>query len=216
MKRTTLAVSLLLFGMSAAQAETPGPQALYRQYCADCHGSDRLGSMGPALLPQNLKRLRQQDALRVLRQGRAATQMPAFGDTLNPAERQALVDYIYQPPTAEPRWDRVDIVASHQVPHLPGSLPDKPVFEADLMNLFVVVELGDHHVTVLNGDTFEPIHRFKSRFALHGGPKYSFAGRPLCVFRVAGRLDQQVRSVQPQGGGRDPGRHQYPQPGHLQ
>jgi DNA-binding beta-propeller fold protein YncE len=51
------------------------------------------------------------------------------------------------------------------------------VFEADLMNLFLVVEIGDHHVTVLNGDTFEPIHRFKTRFALHGGPKYSPDGR---------------------------------------
>jgi WD40 repeat protein len=46
-----------------------------------------------------------------------------------------------------------------------------------MLNLFIVVELGDHHVTVLDGDKFEPIHRFKSRFALHGGPKYSPDGR---------------------------------------
>jgi hypothetical protein len=39
------------------------------------------------------------------------------------------------------------------------------------------VELGDHHVTLLDGDRMEPIHRFKSRFALHGGPKYSASGR---------------------------------------
>ncbi|HBH36650.1 MAG TPA: cytochrome C oxidase Cbb3, partial [Gammaproteobacteria bacterium] len=38
-------------------------------------------------------------------------------------------------------------------------------------------ESGDHHVTVLDGDNFEPIHRFASRFALHGGPKYSSTGR---------------------------------------
>jgi WD40 repeat protein len=46
-----------------------------------------------------------------------------------------------------------------------------------MMNLFLVVELGDHHITVLDGDTFTPIHRFKTRFALHGGPKYSPDGR---------------------------------------
>ena len=43
--------------------------------------------------------------------------------------------------------------------------------------MFLVVETGDHHVTVLDGDKFEPIHRFKSRYALHGGPKYSSDGR---------------------------------------
>jgi DNA-binding beta-propeller fold protein YncE len=45
------------------------------------------------------------------------------------------------------------------------------------MNLFLVVEIGDHHVTLLDGDKMEPIHRFPSRFALHGGPKYSPDGR---------------------------------------
>ena len=32
-------------------------------------------------------------------------------------------------------------------------------------------------MTLLDGDRLEPIHRFKSRFALHGGPKYSNSGR---------------------------------------
>src|SRR5690606_39702 len=41
----------------------------------------------------------------------------------------------------------------------------------------VVVELGDHHVTLLDGDRFEPVARFPTRFALHGGPKYSPDGR---------------------------------------
>ena len=57
------------------------------------------------------------------------------------------------------------------------ALPDKPVFSADPLNLFVVVESGDHHVTILDGDRFEPIHRFPSRYALHGGPKFSADGR---------------------------------------
>ena len=44
-------------------------------------------------------------------------------------------------------------------------------------NLFIVVELGDHHATLLDGDKFEPIFRFPTRFALHGGPKYGPNGR---------------------------------------
>jgi DNA-binding beta-propeller fold protein YncE len=51
------------------------------------------------------------------------------------------------------------------------------VYSADPLNLFLVVEAGDHHVTVLDGDKLEPLHRFKSRYALHGGPKYSSDGR---------------------------------------
>jgi mono/diheme cytochrome c family protein len=31
---------------------------LYRKHCAECHGADRFGLMGPALLPENLSRLR--------------------------------------------------------------------------------------------------------------------------------------------------------------
>ena len=45
------------------------------------------------------------------------------------------------------------------------------------MNLFVVVEGGDHHVSLVDGDRFEPIHRFPTRYALHGGPKFSPNGR---------------------------------------
>jgi hypothetical protein len=39
------------------------------------------------------------------------------------------------------------------------------------------VEVGDHHATVLDGDRLEPIHRFPTHRALHGGPKYSPDGR---------------------------------------
>ena len=45
------------------------------------------------------------------------------------------------------------------------------------MNLFVVVEGGDHHVSLVDGDRLEVVHRFASRFALHGGPKFSPDGR---------------------------------------
>src|SRR5690606_13810870 len=69
------------------------------------------------------------------------------------------------------------IKASHVIHNRVEQLPAKPVFEADPLNLFIVVELGDHHATLLDGDRFTPIHRFATRFALHGGPKYSPDGR---------------------------------------
>ena len=150
---------------------------LYKKHCMACHGSARLGGIGPALLPENLSRLRPAKAIKTITHGRIATQMPAFGKLLSETEIAALAELIYQPPTEKPHWTLTDITNSHVVSHVEGSLPDKPLFEADLQNLFIVVELGDHHATLLNGDTFEPIHRFATRYALHGGPKYSPDGR---------------------------------------
>ncbi len=178
-RRTALWSALFLMaGLSAHARQSPvDAAALYQKYCAECHGKERLGAMGPALLPQNLKRLRRDAALEVIREGAPATQMPAFGGKLKNQEIQSLVDYIYTPLKEIPQWGMKQIRASHVVYHSPGELPAKPRFSADPQNLFVVVELGDHHATLLDGDTFEPIHRFRTRFALHGGPKYSNHGR---------------------------------------
>jgi mono/diheme cytochrome c family protein/DNA-binding beta-propeller fold protein YncE len=178
--RFPLTRTLILLGGLLAAAPTwsaPDAHALFLQHCAACHGGDRLGAIGPALLPENLGRLRPQEAARVIAEGRPATQMQGLGKVLDAAEIEALVAYIYSPLPAVPEW-RMEQVRASQVVHVPpGSLPDRPLFAADPLNLFVVVELGDHHMTLLDGDRFEPIHRFPTRFALHGGPKYTPDGR---------------------------------------
>lgn len=170
------------FGLSFCLIASAGEAAdevaeLYTQHCAGCHGADRLGGTGPAMLPENLSRLRRSQALRVIQGGSAATQMPAFGEKLSEQQVLGLVDYIYTPLPAIPRMGLAEIKETQVIHHACGSLPDKPVYEADPLNVFLVVELGDHHATVLDGDQLEPIHRFQTRFALHGGPKYSSDGR---------------------------------------
>jgi len=175
-KALYLLLSLSAFSVTAADKNLDAEQ-LYQQHCQSCHGVGRLGAMGPALFPENLSRLRKNKAINVIKNGRAATQMPAFDKTLNQAEIASLIDYIYTPAKELPQWSMADIKATN-IQHFDQSkLPNKPQFDADLMNLFIVVELGDHSATLLNGDTFEPITRFKTRFALHGGPKYSPDGR---------------------------------------
>ena len=153
-----------------------GP-ALYAQHCAQCHGPDRLGLMGPALLPENLKRVRKKSAAKAIVDGRPATQMPPFGALLDSAAVDALVELIYTPLPEMPVWTESQIEASRKILVAATELPDKPLHEADPMNLFIVVELGDHHASVLDGDRLEPIHRFKTQYAVHGGPKYSPDGR---------------------------------------
>jgi len=162
-----------------AQASDGGK--LFAEHCAQCHGPDRLGAMGPALLPGNLHRLKKDQASSVIADGLPATQMPAFAGKLTPAQIDLLVETIYTPPAQTPVWGEAQIRASRVVylPEAAQAQADavKPVYSADPLNVFLVVEAGDHHVTVLDGDRLEPIKRFKSRFALHGGPKYSSDGR---------------------------------------
>ena len=172
-----LVPALLLSGVALAADEPPPALTLYQQHCAVCHGDDRLGRIGPALLPENLGRLKNDEAAAIILNGRGATQMPAFKDKLTPEQAKSLVEFIYAPPARIPVWGEPQIRASHIVQNKPGSLPDKPLFKADPLNLFIVVETGDHHVTLLDGDRFEPIHRFATRYALHGGPKFSPDGR---------------------------------------
>jgi cytochrome c553/WD40 repeat protein len=171
-------VAILLALVSlAAGAEGPDAARLFAQHCASCHGADRLGGMGPALLPENLSRLRKQDAIATILDSRPGVQMPAFRAVLAKEDIERLANWIYTPPAVEPEWGEAQVRASRIVLHAPGSLPAKPKFDADPLNLFVVVEGGDHHVTILDGDKLEPIARFPSRFALHGGPKFTPDGR---------------------------------------
>ena len=175
--RALLLAGVLALSTVSAAALGADVEARYRTHCAACHGADRVGGSGPALLPENLSRLKRADAAATIRDGRVATRMPAFADTLSESDIAALVAWIYTPVSPPPRWRELDIRASRVEYRAPGSLPAKPVFDADPMNLFIVVESGDHHVSILDGDRMTRIHRFPSRFALHGGPKFSPEGR---------------------------------------
>ena len=65
-----------LFLLSTATFMTSAAEvaANFKEHCSSCHGVDRLGGLGPALLPENLARLRKPEAEKVIRDGRPATQ----------------------------------------------------------------------------------------------------------------------------------------------
>lgn len=180
MKTLLTGFALAVLAWAAPATTQAAAPELYTQHCLSCHGAGRLGGMGPALLPESLERLKRKDAVATIRDGRAATQMPAFSAVLAADEIEALADWIQSPANPTPAWSEADIRASRLEPYPPGSLPDSrqgEVAKADPMNLFIVVEAGDHHVSVLDGDRMERIFRFPSRYALHGGPKFTPDGR---------------------------------------
>ena len=183
--RAALVAGLCWMGLDIASAEAiaPSPEnltraaALYTEHCAACHGTQRTGGMGPALLPESLSRLRPAEALQVVTHGRVATQMPGFANQLAQEDIAALAAYVRTPVVPSPSWSEADIRKSRTFHPTPPNDADQPVWQADPMNLFVVVEGGDHHVSLVDGDKFEVLARFPTRFALHGGPKFTPDGR---------------------------------------
>lgn len=174
---TIAAWAVTLEASEHPSAQLQAARQNYQMHCAVCHGTDRLGGTGPALLPESLARIKREQSLEVITHGRAATQMLAFENLLSAQEIEDLVDFLYAPTAEVPEWTAEKIQAHHQVFDATASADDRPIHNADPMNLFVVVESGNHHVNILDGDSFEIITRFPSHFALHGGPKFSPDGR---------------------------------------
>lgn len=175
-----LAAAALLAALAPPALADPDGQTIYRDQCAACHAETRLGGTGPALIPEALARLRGEKLGDVIAHGRVATQMPAFAGTLSPEEIAAVADYISQPLDAVPHWGAAEIAATRETNPDYTAAP-APVFTGDPMNITLVVETGDHHVSVLDGDSFAVLDRFATPFAVHGGPKFSPDGRFVFV-----------------------------------
>ncbi|MDY0248592.1 MAG: nitrite reductase [Pseudomonas sp.] len=173
-------LGILGFASSVVATETTdftATQKLYEQHCTVCHGAQRIGGAGPALLPESLGRIKKPEANKAISEGRPASQMAAYKDILSPAQIETMVEYLYTPIANPPTWSDAETKASHRMLVDVSTLSETPLHKSDPLNLFVVVEAGTHHVTILDGDTFESIARFQSHFALHGGPKFSPDGR---------------------------------------
>ena len=177
MTRFTVLLSALLLGATPAQAD---PAQTYSAICATCHGADRLGSTGPALIPETLGRMRGPNLEKVIGAGRVATQMPGYDDVLDAAEITELAAWLHTPLAQMPDWGEAEITETRRFdPEYRAA--DAPVFDADPLNITLVVETGDHHVSVLDGDTFAVLDRFATPFAVHGGPKFTPDGRYVFI-----------------------------------
>lgn len=166
--------------ISLGSAGWTDPTKVFQENCAECHGPDRLGGIGPALIPQTLTRIGGPKIADVILTGRADTEMPGFADQISDQEAEQLVAYLKSPLVEKPHWDAAQIAAS-RVLNDDYVTVDAPIWSSDPMNLTLIEEAGDHHFSVLDGDTFEVLERFKAPFAVHGSPKFTPDGRYVFI-----------------------------------
>ncbi|MCR6654085.1 MAG: PQQ-dependent sugar dehydrogenase [Cellvibrionaceae bacterium] len=106
------------------QAQEPDGKQLYEQNCAACHGLQFQGSgLGPALSPSSYVYGGQEwDVFRIAKNGLASKGMPAFGDTLNEAQLNAIAKYV---PTRKAAEEPQTETAAPEVPQfdpVPGKV----------------------------------------------------------------------------------------------
>ncbi len=141
----------------------------YRTGCGGCHGSEREGGIGPALVPG---RLVDSDThyFDIIRDGRPGTSMPSWGrGGLSDAEIWGLVGFLRSSPMDEAlRWERDDIERSLSVYADEASLPDEPTHDGNLENLLLVTERESRSIALLDGDTHSTLGRIRAGFRSHG------------------------------------------------
>jgi len=148
-------------GQSAAQA--------YADSCAGCHGPDREGGIGPALLPGALV---ENDAFYfdTIKNGRPGTIMPAWGNLgLADEEIWLLLGLLRsQPEGGQADWDLEDISASHTVLIDEATLPPAPTHSGNMDNLMLVTEREAERIAVFDGDTHTLLGRIPASYRAHG------------------------------------------------
>lgn len=81
---------------------------------------------------------------------------------------------------AAPDWGAAQIEASRRIEPAKGVLPDRPLpvyAGVDMLNLVFVAEGGGDHVSIIDGDKLEAVHRFAIDHRLEAGPEFSPDGR---------------------------------------
>lgn len=143
--------------------------AEFRDTCSGCHGPQRGGGTGPALLPE---RLTESDDLYfdTIKNGRPGTVMPAWGGQgLTDEEIWMLVGYIRsQPADGASEWQMADVEGSREVLVSPEELPSEPQHDANLDNLMLITEREARSIAVADADEHKLVTHIDASYRAHG------------------------------------------------
>jgi nitrite reductase (NO-forming)/hydroxylamine reductase len=144
-------------------------ETAFRDSCSGCHGPNREGATGPALIPG---RLQADDDyyFDIIKDGKPGTVMPAWGPVgMSDEEIWALVGYIRSEPSAAAvKWEMDQIAASRAVLLDETSLPDEPTHDGNPDNLMLVTEREARSIAVFDGDTHRLLAHVEASYRAHG------------------------------------------------
>ncbi|MEW5870629.1 MAG: cytochrome D1 domain-containing protein [Chloroflexota bacterium] len=174
----------------------------YLDSCAGCHGTDRRGATGPALLPQ---RLAQPDEyyFEVIQNGKPGTVMPPWGGMLSDEDIRALIVFIRsEPGAASLEWTLEDMQKSLEILVKESELPVAPTHRGNLDNLMLVTEREGRGIAVVDGDTHTLLGKIPASYRAHGyafspiEPRWAYnMGRDGWVFKIDLYSLQPVRKI---------------------
>ncbi|HSQ26932.1 MAG TPA: cytochrome D1 domain-containing protein [Anaerolineales bacterium] len=209
-----LVIVLALAGCQTAKAPTSQEQPntgiiagravddYYLDTCSGCHGADRRGATGPALLAE---RMSQDDSyyFDIIKNGKPGTVMPPWGGSLSDQEISDMVTYLRSDSdSASLQWSLEDTKASLEVLISEEELPTEPTHDANLDNLMLVTEREGRAIAVIDGDSHTLVGKIPASYRAHG---YTFSptearwaynmGRDGWVFKIDLYSLQPVRKI---------------------
>lgn len=140
----------------------------YHDSCSACHGADRQGAIGPALVPESLTA---SDSFYIdtIRNGRPGTPMPNWKYTFTDAEIWLMLGFLRSPvDESEATWEMDDIIASREQLVEESTLPPVPTHTGNMDNLMLVTEREAQRIAVFDGDTHTLLGRVDSGYRAHG------------------------------------------------
>ncbi|MGD8850327.1 MAG: cytochrome D1 domain-containing protein [Anaerolineales bacterium] len=171
--------------------------------CGGCHGPNREGGTGPALIPG---RLTSPDPFYfdTIKNGRPGTAMPAWSLIgLSDEEIWGLIGFIRTEPEASAvEWGMEQISDTVEILIDEASLPSEPTHSGNIDNLMLVTEREARSIALIDGDTHELLSHIEASYRAHGyafdptNERWAFnVGRDGWVFKIDLYTAQAVRKV---------------------
>ncbi len=141
---------------------------IFLNNCASCHGTNRTGIIGPALLPETLSFTKLSMVEGFIKNGFKGTAMPSWKGKLSSKDIALIARYIKTVPAGKtPVWGMKQIKSSVKTITPATLYPDKPVYKNRLGNIFFVVEKNISKGAFIDGDNWTIIKQIPIGFATH-------------------------------------------------
>ncbi len=155
--------------VSPALFDGKAVEDVFQDSCSGCHGPNREGATGPALIPGRLD-AGDEVYFDAIMNGRPGTVMPAWGPAgMSEQEVWAMVGYIRSEPSSEAvQWEIDQVAASREVLVDEATLPAEPTHDGNVDNLMLVTEREARSIAIFDGDTHRLLGHIEASYRAHG------------------------------------------------